>query len=111
LDLLTQALKRVTRTGECWFEAELHRLRGEYLLADRAGESAAAEFCFQHAAAVAREQGTKTWELRAATSLARLWAERAKRQKAHDLLAPVYDWFTEGFDTRDLEDARACSTS
>jgi predicted ATPase len=100
-------LERVAGTGECWFEAELHRPRGEYLLTDRAGESAAAEFVVSTPLPLRGSRGAKPWELRAATSLARLWAERGKRDQAHDLLAPVYDWFTEGFDTRDLKDARA----
>jgi predicted ATPase len=97
----------VAGTGECWFEAELHRPRGEYLLTDRAGESAAAEFVVSTPLPLRGSRGAKPWELRAATSLARLWAERGKRDQAHDLLAPVYDWFTEVFDTRDLKDARA----
>jgi predicted ATPase len=67
----------------------------------------AAETCFQQALAVARGQGARWWELRAATSLARLWQQQGKRQEAHDLLAPVYGWFTEGFDTADLQEAKA----
>ena len=66
-----------------------------------------AETCFQQALAVARRQQAKSWELRAATSLARLWQQQGKRQEAYDLLAPVYGWFTEGFDTVDLQEARA----
>ncbi len=66
-----------------------------------------AESCFQQALAIARDQEAKSWELRAATSLARLWQSQGKRQAAYDLLAPVYEWFTEGFDTADLKDAKA----
>jgi predicted ATPase len=102
-DWLTEALARVERTGERWFEAELHRLKGELLLI---GNQAGAEACFQRALTVARAQTVRAWELRAATSLARLWAEHGERQKALDLLAPVYGWFTEGFDTADLKDAK-----
>jgi predicted ATPase len=107
LALLDEALARVNRTGERWFEAELHRLKGEALLAyssERAGE---AEACYQQALAVAHKQGARFWELRATTSLARLWAEHGERQKTHDLLAPIYGWFTEGFETPDLADAKA----
>ena len=63
--------------------------------------------CFRHAISIAQSQQAKSWELRAATSLARLWQQQGKRQEAHDLLAPVYNWFTEGFDTADLQDAKA----
>ncbi len=69
--------------------------------------AAEAEACFQHAIAIAQEQEAKSWELRAATSLARLWQQQGKTAEARDLLAPVYDWFTEGFDTKDLKDAKA----
>ena len=68
---------------------------------------AEAESCFHHALDIARNQQAKSFELRAATSLARLWQQQGKRQEAHDLLAPVYDWFTEGFDTADLQEAKA----
>jgi predicted ATPase/class 3 adenylate cyclase len=104
--LLAAALATVTRTGERWFEAELHRLSGECHLA-HAGDRAAAETCFCRAIAIAREQGAKLWELRAATSLARLCAEHGRRAKARELLAPVYGWFTEGFASADLKDAKA----
>ena len=110
LRLLAEALARVEATGERWFEAELHRLRGEALLGASAADRAEAEACFRKALDVAREQGAKWWELRAATSLARLWAEHGERRKAHDLLAPIYGWFTEGFDTPDLRKRRRCST-
>jgi class 3 adenylate cyclase/predicted ATPase len=103
-DWLTEALARVERTGERWFEAELHRLKGQLLLTKN---PAGAEPCFHQALAVAGVQGARAWELRAATSLARLWAGQNRRIEARDLLAPVYGWFTEGFDTADLKDAKA----
>ena len=102
-----EALGRSDETGERWFEAELHRLRGEAAAGVAADAPTEAEACFRQALAVAREQGAKLWELRAATSLARLWAEQGERAEAHDLLAPVYGWFTEGFDTADLKEAKA----
>jgi len=105
LSLVRDALARVTRTGERLFEADLHRLTGDLLLAlmqpDQAEES------FHQAIAVARDQGARVWELRAATSLARLWHVQGRRAEAHDLLAPVYGWFTEGLDTPDLKEAKA----
>ena len=106
-DLLTEALGIVDRTQERWFEAELHRLRAEALLASSPCHSAEAEASLRHALAVAREQETKFWELRVATSLARLWRDHGKRTDARHLLAPIYRWFTEGLDTRDLKEAAA----
>jgi predicted ATPase len=106
LDLLTDALETVERTGERQSEAELHRLRGEWLLAHRQ-ERDQAEDCLERAISVARCQNAKMFELRAAVSLARLWRDQGKRDEARDLLAPVYGWFTEGFDTRDLKEAKA----
>ena len=105
LDLLTGALETATRTGERWFEAEIHRHIGEWLMAQ--AQHAEAEARFQSALAVAREQKARFWELRAATSLARLWSKQKKRSEARDLIAPVYGCFTEGFDTPDLKDAKA----
>ena len=102
---LTEALSLIDRTQECWFEAELHRLRAEALLVGSPGDPAEAEASLLRALAVAQEQDTKFWELRAATSLARLWRDQGKRDEARELLAPVYGWFTEGFDTRDLKEA------
>ena len=93
--------------GERWWEAELHRLKGEFLLSESGENRAEAEACFHRALEVALRQSAKAFELRASTSLARLWAEHGKRHQAHDLLAPVYGWFTEGFDTADLKDAEA----
>ena len=81
--------------------------RVQLLLQQNADHQAEAETCFQQAISVARHQQAKSFELRAATSLARLWQQQGKRQEAHDLLAPVYGWFTEGFDTADLQDAKA----
>jgi predicted ATPase len=107
LKLLDEALARADQLEERWFEAELHRFKGEALLASSPDCSAEAEICYRRALAVAREQGAKLWELRAATSLALLSADQGKRAQAHDLLAPSYGWFTEGFDTADLRDAKA----
>jgi predicted ATPase len=90
----------------CW-EAELHRLKGEFLLQLSLDNRIEAESCFHQALDIARSQQAKSWELRAATSLARLWQSQGKRQDTYDLLAPVYGWFTEGFDTADLKDAAA----
>jgi predicted ATPase len=107
LSVLDEALARVNRLEERWFEAELYRLKGDALLILSPERAAEAEACYHQALAVARDQGASLWELRAATSLARLWAEQGQRAEARDLLAPIYGWFTEGFDTADLKDARA----
>ena len=89
------------------YGAELYRLKGTLLLKQAAPDAAQAETCFYEALNIARHQQAKSWELRAATSLARLWQSQDKRQDAYDLLAPVYGWFTEGFDTADLQEAKA----
>ena len=94
-------------TKERWCEAEIHRIAGEIALLSPEPDAAKAEAYFERALAVAREQQAKSWELRAAMSMARLWRDQGKRQQAHDLLAPVYGWFTEGFDTLDLKKAKA----
>jgi class 3 adenylate cyclase/predicted ATPase len=107
LDTVAEALSLVESTGERWFEAELHRVRGELLLRLPDPERLGAEACFRHAIALAQGQQAKLWELRAAISLARLWRDQGGREAAHDFLAPVYGWFTEGFDTPDLRDAKA----
>jgi predicted ATPase len=107
LRLLSEALERVGQTGERWFEAELHRRSGEMVLGLRERDPLAAEACFRRAMAVAQEQSARLWELRAAMSLARLWCSQGKRAEAYDLLAPIYGWFTEGFETADLKDAKA----
>jgi predicted ATPase/class 3 adenylate cyclase len=107
LALLAEALAIVDRMELHWFEAELHRLKGEALLARSRERSAEAEASLRKAIEVAQRQDAKWRELRAVTSLARLWADRGERENAHDLLAPVYGWFTEGFDTPDLREAKA----
>ena len=94
-------------TKETWFEADVHRIAGEIALMSSKPDAAKAEAYFERALAVARQQQAKSWELRAAMSLARLWREQGKVQQARELLAPVYGWFTEGFDTRDLKEAKA----
>jgi predicted ATPase len=107
LDVVAEALDRVEETGERWFEAELHRMMGELMLRLPSSGPTAAEARFAHAVATARQQGAKLWELRAATRLARLWREQGRRGEAHDLLAPLYSQFTEGFGTPDLQAASA----
>ena len=102
---LDQALQLVERTGERWFAAELDRQRGRLLL--RQGHPETAEELYRKALGIAREQEAKLWELRAAASLARLWRDQGRRAAARDLLAPVYGWFTEGFATPDLKEAKA----
>ena len=93
------------RTGERWFTAELHRHKAWLLL--RQGQVDAAEGLYRKALEIAREQEAKLWELRAAVSLARLRRDEGRRAEARDLLAPVYGWFTEGFGTPDLKEAKA----
>ena len=100
------ALAVAAQTGQPHFDAVLHRLDGDLLLAT-GGPADEAVARYHPALAIAREQGARSFELRAATSLARLWRDQGKRAEAHALLAPVYAWFTEGFDTRDLQDAKA----
>jgi predicted ATPase len=107
LTVLTEALTLTDTTGARWYDPELYRLKGALLLQQSPDNYAEAETCFQHALDIARTQQAKSFELRTATSLARLWQQQGKRQEAHDLLAPVYHWFTEGFDTADLQDAQA----
>jgi predicted ATPase len=122
LAALEEALTLVQQTGERYYEAELHRQRSELLLNAESGRSQSlppptqsrrvrqavltAEECFQQALDVARQQQAKSLELRAAMSLSRLWQRQGKRQEAYDLLAPIYGWFTEGFDTADLQEAK-----
>jgi predicted ATPase len=107
LALMAEALELVTKTGEHAGEAAVHRVKGELLLARSPSDQAEAEASFREALEVARRQSAKSLELRAATSLARLWQRQGKRDEARDLLATVYGWFTEGFDTKDLKDAKA----
>jgi predicted ATPase len=106
LAVLTEALKLVDTTGERWYESEIYRLKGALLLQQSADNQAEAERCFHQAIAIAQSQSAKSFELRAATNLAKLWQRQGKRHEAYDLLAPVYSWFTEGFDTADLQDAK-----
>jgi predicted ATPase len=106
LTVLAEALAVVDKTGERYWEAELHRLKGE-LLRRRASPTEEVEACFQQAITVAQHQHAKSLELRAVVSLARLWQHQGKRAAACELLAPVYGWFTEGFDTPDLREAKA----
>jgi predicted ATPase len=105
LATLRDALAKATVSGEKGWSAEIHRLRGELTARLPHPDPAKAEESFRTALAIAREQGTRGYELRAATSLARLWLKQGRRGEARDLLAPVYGWFTEGFDTADLKDA------
>src|SRR5439155_27133730 len=107
LAALREALPLVEQTGERYYAAELHRLKGELLLQQAASEVSHAETCFQQALDIARRQQAKSLELRAAMSLGRLWQQQGKRQEARALLAGVYNWFTEGFDTADLQEAKA----
>ncbi|RWP32890.1 AAA family ATPase [Mesorhizobium sp.] len=104
LDRIEEGLALITETNERWNETELHLRKGELLLDLKADERAEASFL--HALTVAQHQRAKLWELRAATSLARLWVQGNERQRAHDLLAPVCGWFTEGFATPDIKEAR-----
>ena len=90
-----------------WCEAEMYRIKGELLLRQPVPDAPQAEACFQQALAVARRQQARSWELRAAMSLSRLWQQQGKRAEARELLAPIYSWFTEGFDTPDLQEAKA----
>jgi predicted ATPase len=104
---LGEAMTAVETTKETWCEAEVHRTAGEIALMSPDRDEVKAEAYFEHALAVARQQQAKSWELRAAMSMARLLRDQGKRQQAHDLLAPVYGWFTEGLDTLDLKEAKA----
>ena len=105
--MLAEALATMRRSKECFWEAEVYRLKGELLLYEAASDASQAEASLLHALDVARLQQAKWWELRAAMSLSRLWQRQGKRAEAHALLAPVYGWFTEGFDTADLQEAKS----
>jgi predicted ATPase len=107
LQVLAEAHTLVDQHEERWWEAEVSRLRGVLLLRQPGTSQAEAETWLQRALDVARHQKAKSLELRAAMSLSRLWQQQGKLQEAHDLLADVYAWFTEGFDTADLQDAKA----
>jgi TOMM system kinase/cyclase fusion protein len=107
LGAIDEALALVQQHQETFCEAELYRLKGELLLSLSAGHAAEAEACFHSALDIARRQSANSWELRTTMSLARLWQWQGKRTEARELLAPVYGWFTEGFDTADLQEAKA----
>jgi len=102
---LNDALQIAETTGERWLDAELYRHKGQLLL--RQGNTEAAEGSYRKALSIAQEQEAKLWELRAAASLARLRRDQGRYAEARDLLAQVYGWFTEGFDTPDLKEAKA----
>jgi predicted ATPase len=104
---LAEAHTLVEQQEECWWEAEIHRLRGVLLLRQTGTPQAEVETWLQRALDVARRQEAKSLELRAAMSLVRLWQQQDRSAEARDLLAPIYGWFTEGFDTADLQEAKA----
>jgi class 3 adenylate cyclase/predicted ATPase len=104
---LSEASTTIERSGETWFEADVYRIAGGVALRGPQPDAPKAQVYFERALAVARQQQAKSWELRASMSLARLWRDQGKVSEARELLAPVYGWFTEGFDTRDLKEAKA----
>jgi predicted ATPase len=104
---IEEAVAHIETTKERWWEAEVNRIAGEIALVGPQNDSTKAEAHFERALAVARQQQAKSWELRASMSLARLWRDQGKVSEARELLDPVYRWFTEGFDTRDLKEAKA----
>lgn len=104
---IAEGVTAAERMNETWFGAEVHRIAGEIALKSAEPDPTKAETYFERALSVSRQQQAKSWELRAATSLARLWRDQGKAKQASELLAPVYGWFTEGFDTRDLKEAKA----
>jgi predicted ATPase len=106
LSHIGEAITAVETTKETWYEAEVYRIAGEIALMSPERDAAKAEACFERALTVARGHQAKSWELRTATSLARLCRDQGKRPAAQKLLAPVYAWFTEGFDTLDLKLAK-----
>ena len=106
LALFNSALEAALSTGERWYEPELLRLKAEMLFAQGRQPATAAEPCLTEAISIAQKQEAKFWELRAAMALAQVWARLGRRVEARELLAPVYGWFTEGFDTRDLKEAK-----
>ncbi len=113
LMMLAEALALVDKTGERVPEAELYRVKGELTLAQSSVQGLEsrvqkeAEECFQKAVDIARRQSAKSWELRAVMSLSRLWQQQGKKEEARQMLAEIYDWFTEGFDTKDPQEAKA----
>jgi predicted ATPase len=100
-------LAAIEASGRGDLLAEAYRLQGEFLLRQATPDAAQAETCFQQTLTVARRQQAKSWELRAAMSMSRLWQQQGKQAEAYALLAPIYSWFTEGFDTADLQEAKA----
>jgi predicted ATPase len=107
LDALTEALTIADENEDRYYEPETYRLKGELLLKQNDSNVEEAENCFRRAIEIARNQSAKSWELRATTSLARLLVQHGRRDEARTRLAEIYNWFTEGFDTADLEDANA----
>jgi predicted ATPase len=102
-----EAMTAAEITKEQWYLAEINRIAGEIALKAPDPDAAKTEAYFERSVAIARKQQAKSWELRASISLARLWRDQGKVQQARELLTPVYGWFTEGFDTRDLKEAKA----
>src|SRR6185503_5414432 len=107
LEALKEGMDVTARNNEPFYEAELYRLKGDALGMAGVDSPSEAESCFQRAIEIARQQQAKSFELRAVMSLARLWLHQAKREEARTMLEEIYNWFTEGFDTPDLKDARA----
>jgi predicted ATPase len=107
LDAIDESFQVIERTGQRMNEAEVHRLKGELLLKQDASNAAQAGRSFRTAIEISRKQRAKSWELRATTSLARLLAKQGNRKEARTMLSAIYNWFTEGFDTADLKDAKA----
>jgi predicted ATPase len=102
-----EAMAVIETTKQTWFEADINRTAGEIALVSPERDAVKAQAFFERALEIARGQQARSWELRAAMSLARLWRDQGKPAEAHDLLAPVYGWFTEGFDTFDMKKAKA----
>jgi len=107
LNAFTEALAAADEREDRHYEAEIHRLKGELLLKQNNSNASEAQSCFERAIEIARKQSAKSWELRATTSLARLLSQQGYREQARTMLADIYNWFTEGFDTADLRDAKA----
>lgn len=105
--MIDESFQFIARTGQSYYEAELHRLKGELLLGQDASNATQAKESFLTAIEISRKQHAKSWELRATTSLARWLAKHHERERARAMLAEIYGWFTEGFDTADLKDAKA----
>ena len=110
LDALNEGIEVMERTGERWYEPEIHRLKGQLLLIQSPDNASETEVYFRKALDIARHQQSKSLELRVSTSLAKLWQSQGKRDEARELLSPIYEWFTEGFDTADLQEAKALLT-